>query len=419
MSVINLSSSSSEDNLNPKYPNSGRSRKKINCFDITKKDIDEAGPSSENKKKIPGNVDILKHQCEFCWKSFKTCQGLKIHCSKIHQIKETLPFKKHSQNSEEKIYTNVFQENYLSNLKTKIPVLKRVPKAARPLVSNELTNVINDVVEKNTDVTWYKLFLFTYAVLQLPQKKNKSKNLTTFVKENLNAWKIIKQADFNEIYIHIMENFVDKKQRKITKKFKENDSQLCQKAQTKLSDGDIRGALNMLTSQDMIAPRNEATIQALQKKHPPPRKYNSTTVFQQKSDNNMSSVTSLEVTKAIASFPNGSAGGLDAIRPQHLKDLTSDVLGQNKVNLTTSLTNLGTLILNGEVPSSICPILYGANLCALKKKDGSIRPIAVGSTIRRSISKIVCRRIADKLGSKFRPHQLGFGTKRGSRYTFC
>jgi hypothetical protein len=172
--------------------------KKINCFDITKKDIDEAGPSSENGKKFPGNVDILKHQCEFCWKSFKTCQGLKIHCSKIHQLKETLPFKKHSQNSGEKIYTNVFQENYLSNLKSKIPVLKRVPKAVRPLVSNELTNVINDVVEKNTDVTWYKLFLFTYAVLQLPQKKNKSKSLTTFVKENLNAWKIIKQAHYGK-----------------------------------------------------------------------------------------------------------------------------------------------------------------------------------------------------------------------------
>jgi hypothetical protein len=381
------------------------------ALDITKKDIDEAGPSSENKKKFPGNVDILKHQCKFCWKSFKTCQGLKIHCSKIHQIKETLPFKKHSQNSEEKIYTNVFQENYLSNLKSKIPVLKRVPKAARPLISNELTNVINDVVEKNTDVTWYKLFLFTYAVLQLPQKKNKSKNLTTFVKENLNAWKIIKQADFNEIYNHIMEHFVDKKQRKIIKKFKENVSQLCQKAQTKLSDGDIRGALNMLTSQDMIVPRNEATMQALQKKHPPPRKYNSTTVFQQKLDNNMSSVTSLEVTKAIASFPNGSAGGLDAIRPQNFKDLKSDVLGQN--NEFNEFTNLGTLLLNGEVPSSICPILYGANLCALKKKDGGIRPIAVGSTIRRLISKIVCRRITDKLGSKFRPHQLGFGTKGG------
>jgi hypothetical protein len=125
---------------------------------------------------------------------------------------------------------------------------------------------------------------------------------------------------------------LSRKNTKITKKFKGNDSQLCQKAQTKLSDGDIRGALNMLTSQDMIAPINEATIQALQKKHPPPKKYNSTTVFQQKSDNNMSSVTSIEVTKAIASFPNGSADGLDAIRPQHLKD---------KVNLTTSLTNLG------------------------------------------------------------------------------
>jgi hypothetical protein len=37
MSVINLSSSSSEDNLNPKYPNSGRSRKEINCLILPRK----------------------------------------------------------------------------------------------------------------------------------------------------------------------------------------------------------------------------------------------------------------------------------------------------------------------------------------------------------------------------------------------
>jgi hypothetical protein len=47
--------------------------------------------------------------------------------------------------------------------------------------------------------------LFTYAVLQITQKKNISKSLTTFVKtfvkENLNAWKIIKQADFKEKYL--------------------------------------------------------------------------------------------------------------------------------------------------------------------------------------------------------------------------
>jgi hypothetical protein len=157
--------------------------------------------------------------------------------------------------------------------------------------------------------------IFVYLCC-LAQKKNKSKSLTTFVKENLNAWN--KQILMR--YTTTLWKILSTKNRE--KKFKENDSQLCQKAQTKLSDGDIRGALNMLTSQDMIVPRNEATIQALQKKHPPPRKYNSTTVFQQKTDNNMSSVTSLEVTKAIASFPNGSAGGLDAIRPQHLKDFT-------------------------------------------------------------------------------------------------
>jgi hypothetical protein len=55
--------------------------------------------------------------------------------------------------------------------------------------------------------------LFTYAVLQ--QNKNKSKSVTSFVKENLNAWKIIKQADSMGCrYNHIIENFVDKKTEK-------------------------------------------------------------------------------------------------------------------------------------------------------------------------------------------------------------
>jgi hypothetical protein len=41
-----------------------------------------------------------------------------------------------------------------------------------------------------------------------------------------------------------------------------------------------------------------------------------------------------------------------------------------------------------QTESSLC----GANLCALTKKDGGVRPIAVGCTFRRMIAKVAVRR---------------------------
>ncbi|XP_041976142.1 myrosinase 1-like [Aricia agestis] len=90
------------------------------------------------------------------------------------------------------------------------------------------------------------------------------------------------------------------------------------------------------------------------------------------------------------SFPPGSAGGLDGITSQHLKDLTSGCCGDAGEKLLQEVTNLCNLMLRGEVASDIVDILYGANLCALRKRDGGIRPIAVGSTYRRLTAKIAC-----------------------------
>ncbi|XP_073960116.1 uncharacterized protein [Choristoneura fumiferana] len=70
-------------------------------------------------------------------------------------------------------------------------------------------------------------------------------------------------------------------------------------------------------------------------------------------------------------------------------------------------------MLSGRVCPEITDILYGANLCALVKKDGGIRPIAVGNTIRRIVSKICCRHALPDLTDLFQPIQLGFGSKGG------
>jgi hypothetical protein len=61
----------------------------------------------------------------------------------------------------------------------------------------------------------------------------------------------------------------------------------------------------------------------------------------------------------------------------------------------------------------VLPIFYGASLCALLKKDGGIRPIAIGSVFRRLAAKVACFKHCDQFQNYFSPHQLGVGTQRG------
>jgi len=80
--------------------------------------------------------------------------------------------------------------------------------------------------------------------------------------------------------------------------------------------------------------------------------------------------------KAIHSCPNGSAGGPDCLRPQHLKDLLLDAPDDHPLLL--AITDLVNLQLEGLTPSSVPIVLYGATILAISKKTGGVRPIAVG-----------------------------------------
>ena len=71
-------------------------------------------------------------------------------------------------------------------------------------------------------------------------------------------------------------------------------------------------------------------------------------------------------------------------------------------------------MLCGNVPEEVCPIFYGANLTALSKPDGGVRPIAVGFTLRRLASKILSQKLLGKSESLFQPNQVGVGTPKGA-----
>ena len=98
--------------------------------------------------------------------------------------------------------------------------------------------------------------------------------------------------------------------------------------------------------------------------------------------------------KAIGSFKPGLSGGPDGLQPQHLKDMTSDDLGEPSMILLDKIARLlNEILYQGRVPEEVCKVLYGANLTALSKPDGGTRPIVVGMVWRRLAGKILMGRL--------------------------
>lgn len=362
------------------------------------------------------NPVCSKFICDICNNSFKNSNGLKIHRGKKHPS-SALSRRLESLVSNEDISgpqngsssDPIYLCELLSSLKHSVPILKRIPRGARNSIAVELTAVLLSCSHNNSPLNWLRLFIFPFAVLRIPNKlKTNPKSLTALVKENLSLWK--QNADISpDVFAktHILSNKAKSKNQE--KKFKTN---LTKKVESKLSDGDIRGAVRLLCSEDSLAQPNEDTFLQLQKKHPQAPSYQN---FPDPPEGIVvPTCTSSEIHRAIRSFLPGSAGGLDSLTPQHLKDLTTDELGTVCTKLLSALSAICDTMLNGRVPENISQLLYGASLCALNKKDGGIRPIAVGCTLRRLVAKIICHRIMEPVGNFLRPHQFGFASKSGA-----
>ena len=193
---------------------------------------------------------------------------------------------------------------------------------------------------------------------------------------------------------------------------------LASRVSLKLEEGDFKGAVRLACSEDTIADMSDATFSALQLKHPAPHPDSSIPPLPL--DVALTASVSVEeVAKAITSFPNGSAGGPDGLRPQHLKDLVGPATGGGGHSLLSALASFVTLVLAGRTPPSICPFFFGATLIALEKKDGGVRPIAVGCTLRRLAAKVASGRVLEDMAALLAPRQLGFGVKGGGGGGSC
>ena len=107
-------------------------------------------------------------------------------------------------------------------------------------------------------------------------------------------------------------------------------------------------------------------------------------------------------------LPLYSAAGPSGLRPSVLQDLLCRT--RRSGDLLPALALFVQACVNGVLPVSLGPMLCAARLIPLKKKDGGVRPVAVGDVLRRVVGKCFLRHphLAEQVRG-LQPLQLGVG----------
>jgi len=140
-------------------------------------------------------------------------------------------------------------------------LLKRIPKGARPAAANLLLKLIRDVLQHPLlTSSWSKLLGFSSACLAKPSRGGKSRNLTT---------QIVKQIfQYEHGVVESPSKLPGFRPTRCTKPAKAYDETIARTASVKLEDGDVKGAVRLLCSNDRLAVPDESTFDELRRLHP-------------------------------------------------------------------------------------------------------------------------------------------------------
>jgi len=276
-------------------------------------------------------------------------------------------------------------------IKKKVPILKSVPKQLKRAFAEILSSVLNSAAFNNDEHSIKLLLLLPRCTLWTSSRK-RSQSLINSLKVRFEKWK---EKKYLELWNSIPPTPVSS--------FKSFD--INYKVESLVKYGNFTSAMRSLTSSP-IAPFNDETLDILKKKHP----VGPNTPFSQLSPSKPVDLTELEVLKALKSFRRGTAAGPCCLHVAYFLD-SVDIPGSS---LLTNLTHFVNNLVNGKLPESSRSVFTAANLTALTKKDGGIRPIAVGSVLRRLVSKCMMFRFNSKISTFLSPFQVGVGTPGGA-----
>lgn len=166
----------------------------------------------------------------------------------------------------------------------------------------------------------------------------------------------------------------------------------------KIKHAELSAAMQTLCASLPIAPASTETVATLRDKHPP-KPASCPLVSQEeilairkfKLDPTLRVHASVsQVRSIIRDAPRLKAPGIDMLRYDHLKSLVGKGVEAhgNEAVFSDLLTEVVNVIIAGEVPTEVMPALRDNHQVALLKPNGDIRPIGMGSVIRKIASSV-------------------------------
>ena len=280
----------------------------------------------------------------------------------------------------------------------RIPI--RIPKSCRIPVAEVIDRTITSA--SNTD--WNNFLSFPILALGVPiSPSNAGSSLSSVIRANL---KRLTQSHFDLSIL--CQQLPCHQARRESSPYENHRSHV----NTKLMLNDIKATIRVVSSDDTVLEVTPEVFQALILKHPSEPENSVTPIIP--AENIAVTADEKKIIRSLRSFSGGCCGGIDGLRPAHLLDLVAVSTAEAGLHLRRSITNLTNKILRGDVFDYAVKLLFSSNLTALKKKDGGIRPVAVGNVFRRLAAKVGCYAVSRAMSHELLPIQLGVSVKGGA-----
>ena len=299
-------------------------------------------------------------------------------------------------------------------LQCPVGVLSHIPAALRATVGDALALLLRGVAEAPTELGMWALLAFPKLVLRANARGGRSHNtdVATEVNRRLFMWRT---WQWGPLWEEALASARPQGQGPITRgrtAAAAVTEETCKRLRRLVGEGAPARAMQTLLSEGVHDAADPEVQQRLRELHPgaPPLASEDEGLLGTASPlvPNVSEAWLAAVLDAVRTFPNGSAPGPSGLRPSALQDLLCR--NRRSGDLLPALATFVQACVNGRLPDTLGPMLCAARLIPLKKKDGGVRPVAVGEVLRRVVGKCLLRHpnVADQVKS-LQPLQLGVG----------
>lgn len=183
--------------------------------------------------------------------------------------------------------------------------------------------------------------------------------------------------------------------------------------QRQLKAGQVSKAYNRAVSQETVMDVDEEVRQHIESKlnveGDGPKLSDIPAEVQHEFREQVQNITLKEVVKALHGLSKGSSPGVTSYTPEFLQVLVHRRLPHCAQAVRRSVQR----ILLGQIPEEVLPFFGGGSLTALRKNDGTPRPIVPQGAWCKLSERVLINSL-EGLGNKFSPVQFAVGVKAGN-----